>query len=210
MWYVAIDGNKIGPMAKDVLVTRLESGEYPVDTASVWTEGQGEWAPANSLNIKAVVPRTTPKETKAPDKKQTSSAVHERRATFAVGCLVLIGVMGWCVSSVSDNSSTSNSQPTATPGQDKATMATVQCRNYMRATLRSPSTADFPGMFSGSVSSALGNNRYLLREYVDAQNAYGATIRSNYECRIRYKGGESAAQSNWDLEQLVVDGKQVK
>lgn len=54
--------------------------------------------------------------------------------------------------------------------EDHSLMATVQCRNYMRESLISPSTAEFPGMFSGSIAISLGGNRYLLSEYVDAQN----------------------------------------
>jgi len=65
-------------------------------------------------------------------------------------------------------------------------------------------------MLSGSIASARGKNRYELREWVDAQNAFGATIRSNYQCTIKYSGGEEAEQRNWVLEKLVVDGKQVR
>ena len=80
MWYVAIDGNKIGPMAKDVLVARLESGEYPVDTASVCTEGQADWAPASSLNIQA---------------DTTAAAPAGMNPTTKMGCLLFSFVAVW-------------------------------------------------------------------------------------------------------------------
>ena len=45
--------------------------------------------------------------------------------------------------------------------------------------LKSPSTADFCSYPEATITD-LGNNRYRIKGYVDAQNSFGATIRSNF------------------------------
>jgi hypothetical protein len=51
----------------------------------------------------------------------------------------------------------------------------------------------------------VGTDRYLVTSYVDAQNAFGATIRNNWRCEIQYTCGESGDQSNWRLISLDLD-----
>lgn len=84
---------------------------------------------------------------------------------------------------------------------DHSSMAIVQCKNYVRDSLKSPSTARFPWT---SDSQDLGNNTFIVRSYVDAQNSFGAVIRNNYYCKIQYIGGEDGYQSNWKLIQLDI------
>ena len=85
---------------------------------------------------------------------------------------------------------------------DNSTMAKIQCQDFVRDNLRSPSSADFPFFAGGAV--AMGNNAYMVRSYVDAQNAFGAAIRNDYVCQIRFTGGESADIRNWDLIDLQI------
>ena len=82
-------------------------------------------------------------------------------------------------------------------------MAVVQCQNYVKDRLRSPSTADFPWL-DHSVTPA-GSEAYVVRSYVDAQNGFGATVRNNYECKIQYAGGEEADQRTWVLLDLSLE-----
>lgn len=58
----------------------------------------------------------------------------------------------------------------------------VQCEGMVKAKLRSPSTAEFPGVFD---STALTTDNKCVRSWhgwVDAQNAFGAKIRNNFVC----------------------------
>jgi len=45
--------------------------------------------------------------------------------------------------------------------------------------LKSPSTADFCSYPEATITD-LGNNRYRIKGYVDAQNSFGATVRSQF------------------------------
>ena len=47
-WYVAVDGNSIGPLSSEGLAARLASGQYPA-TAPVWREGFTDWQPASEV-----------------------------------------------------------------------------------------------------------------------------------------------------------------
>lgn len=65
--------------------------------------------------------------------------------------------------------------------EDGWVMAT--CLAAITKVLKSPATAEFPGMFDGDrkPSSADGCTK-VYTSYVDAQNAFGAKIRTNYVC----------------------------
>lgn len=87
-----------------------------------------------------------------------------------------------------------------TEPQKRDTMAMIQCRNFVRDRLNSPSTADFP--FLDYSVTPEGSNTFLVKSYVDASNRFGATVRSNFNCRVRYVGGDDANQWNWRLVDL--------
>lgn len=63
----------------------------------------------------------------------------------------------------------------------------VACENAVKAKLRAPSTADFP--FGMSMSVAMNDTAATLQSYVDAQNGYGAQIRTNFVCVAEKKSG---------------------
>jgi len=68
----------------------------------------------------------------------------------------------------------------------RAIVATV-CELEVERRLRSPASADFS---FGQVTTVqiLGNNRYRLSSYVDAQNGFGANIRSDFVCVVEGSG----------------------
>jgi len=71
-------------------------------------------------------------------------------------------------------------------------------KKLIKKQMRAPSTAKFPGLFeSKDHVTYLGDKRYQIRSYVDAQNAYGAMIRQNYTSVVRM-GSNS---NHWILEE---------
>lgn len=87
--------------------------------------------------------------------------------------------------------------------KDLSFMAVVQCKNYVKEKLISPSTADFP--FFDFKSNHIRNDIYVVRSFVDSQNSFGATIRTRWKCKIQYTGGENGDQRNWDLLSMVMN-----
>ncbi|MCH7605253.1 hypothetical protein IID24_04680 [Patescibacteria group bacterium] len=78
-------------------------------------------------------------------------------------------------------------------------MAYIQAQGFLKDHLKSPSTAEFPLNF---VHKKLLDNRFAIESYVDAENSFGATIRSDWSATVQYVG-----DSTWQLERLVLDGE---
>lgn len=58
--------------------------------------------------------------------------------------------------------------------------------DFVKAKLKSPSTAEFPGLFEKSKHiSSLGNGEYLITSWVDSQNGLGAMLRSKFKCVVK-------------------------
>lgn len=73
------------------------------------------------------------------------------------------------------------------------------CQQFLEDRLRAPSTADYPWGYS-EYTTDLGGGKYRVRSYVDAQNGFGAQIRTNYDCTVQHAGGD-----RWTLESLTTD-----
>ncbi len=61
------------------------------------------------------------------------------------------------------------------------------CEAAMTQRLRSPGTADYPFGHVANVTPVTAN-RYRLRSYVDSQNGFGATLRTQFVCTVEGQG----------------------
>jgi hypothetical protein len=95
------------------------------------------------------------------------------------------------------SSDSSSSRPPA-PSHDKISAYTM-CQQFTEDRLKSPSTADWPWGASDATTD-LGDGRYRVRTHVDAQNSFGAMIRSQVDCTVRFVGGDK-----WQLEDLQIN-----
>lgn len=84
---------------------------------------------------------------------------------------------------------------------DKAGMAYVMLQNEVREQLRAPSTADFPGRYEPGTRH-LGDCIYQVFGKVDAQNGFGAMLRTTFEGRIQY----FPESGGWRTLELRVEG----
>ena|SRR3990167_4801531 len=81
------------------------------------------------------------------------------------------------------------------------TFAFVMCQSPVSAQLRAPSTAKFPFTTAPGVSSKhVGGGAYQVRGFVDAQNGFGAMIRTSWSCKIRENSDNS-----WSVENIKID-----
>lgn len=92
------------------------------------------------------------------------------------------------------------------PAKTGPEMAFVQCQSFVKDRLKSPATADFPTL--NFQAFPRGENIYAIRSYVDSQNTFGATIRTNFFCEVEWNGKDDAAQGNWNLLQLELKERQ--
>jgi hypothetical protein len=80
---------------------------------------------------------------------------------------------------------------------DKMT-AYFASQDFVEKNLKAPSTAKFP-WYSEPFVTDLGGGRFRVSAYVDAQNTFGAQIRTQYTCVV--KGTD---EIHWILESLDI------
>ena len=95
----------------------------------------------------------------------------------------------------------SNKSPNAWKSEDNSTMAYIMMEDFVKGRLKSPSSAKFPGVFDGRQNHVkyLGNQKYRIVSYVDAQNSFGAMIRMHFTGEI-----EQVSEDKWRLISLDV------
>ncbi|MCY1513860.1 hypothetical protein D9M68_483810 [compost metagenome] len=111
---------------------------------------------------------------------------------FLAGCLTLVAV-------VAGSKLLQPEDPNAWKAKDNPTMAYIMMEDFVKARLKAPATAKFPGILDGRDKhvKALGEQRYFIFSYVDAQNSFGASIRTRFEGKI-----QQTAKGEWQLESL--------
>lgn len=67
--------------------------------------------------------------------------------------------------------------------------------NYMERQLKSPKTADFPGVLTyKNHVKKMENGQWIINSYVDSQNGFGAIVRTNFSCTVVKVGGRYKVQ----------------
>jgi len=76
--------------------------------------------------------------------------------------------------------------------------AAVTCRFFVEEHLRAPSTAKHAPLSQTDITeSTVTSGSWTVRAWVDAENAFGAMIRTRYICRVQY-----VDDGNWRLVDL--------
>lgn len=87
-----------------------------------------------------------------------------------------------------------------TPGsQDQKDSAKFICEEFVDRTLKAPDTAEYGGLSEARITFD-GDETYTVRNYVDAENSFGAKLRSNFTCKVEFLGGED---EEWQLVDLT-------
>ena len=111
-------------------------------------------------------------------------------------------------------------RPTSTPDVGSGSMAQVMCEDFVKQNLKAPSTADFGGFLSNRTqaiflikelvdtalpdfdTSTLRNEGiWSVTGSVDAENSFGANIRSEFFCALDY----DRDADTWHLLEISVD-----
>lgn len=71
------------------------------------------------------------------------------------------------------------------------------CKVYIKHQLKSPSTAKFQGM---DYQVSQGDTELMIKSYVDSQNSFGATVRTDWICKAVHTGGSKTNAANWEIE----------
>jgi len=117
--------------------------------------------------------------------------------------LLFKDVFGWCEKESELSREAFVSHFNELDAEDLRSMASVHCQNLITDQLSDPASADFPFLDKSYFSR--GEQRYVVRSYVDAKNAFGGQVRLNWHCDMQYDGqGETADPRNWTLHDLEI------
>jgi hypothetical protein len=125
---------------------------------------------------------------------------------FFVFAVIIIGNAGDDTYSTSTSTQTSKTYTADTINY----VAEYFAKQYVEYSLKAPSTAEF----SSDVAVAQGaDGNYVVTGYVDAENSFGATLRSYYEVTMSYSGGYTYGgdndplwySTNWSLIDIYIE-----
>jgi hypothetical protein len=124
-----------------------------------------------------------------------------KQLAVALGCLVPFGLIAIIVAIVAtsgDGKSGDNR-----PGEH---MAAIMCEDFVKDKLKSPGSAEFPGVMDSDYAKTTELSKkkpwkYRVDGHVDAQNGFGALVRIDYECSVSTKDNEDWTLDNLDMDQ---------
>lgn len=86
----------------------------------------------------------------------------------------------------------------AKPKKHTAVEALVASYSCVKEQLKSPSTAEFGTGTDGKVRQ-VNDTVFIINNYVDSQNGFGATVRTDYYCEVYYTSDGRAFCKNINL-----------
>ena len=90
------------------------------------------------------------------------------------------------------------SQVQVKPEHNKLDAFTI-AQDFIESKLKCPHTAKWPWISYSKVTVHLGNGRYQISSYLDAQNGFGALIRIHFTCVVEHISGD-----RWRLVKLTM------
>jgi hypothetical protein len=108
----------------------------------------------------------------------------EQTLTNIIGIVILLAIVGYCTIGQS-----SGQKKSFTPSESDAVIATHE---FVKQHLVSPAIADFPFALDGEGhATKMDDSPFRVHSFVDSQNAFGATMRTNYSCKVVFHPDES-------------------
>lgn len=117
--------------------------------------------------------------------------------------LIFKDVFAWCETEQTNNRERFVSHYNELDSLDEVSHAVSACEKFIEAELVAPTTAEHPSGGQGYIDH--GKGRYTIDSYVDAQNSFGAQIRTKYICVVQYNGIEVPWHyTSWNLSRISI------
>lgn len=100
-----------------------------------------------------------------------------RPSPLLIAFLIALGAIAWL------GFSGLNGGPAA-PGVMDSTDAILGCETMVRERLKAPATARFSDPHAGDALDELGGSNIVWRGHVDAENSFGANLRTPFVCTV--------------------------
>lgn len=121
-----------------------------------------------------------------PAKPGAAYETFSRIASF----VLFVAMIGGCMNCMSLKPQTEEEFNTA----DNSALAMMKAQRHIKHMLKAPASAKWPGMFEDPSQHAtkLADGTYMIHSYVDAQNGFGALVRTRYQVHLRlHKDGHA-------------------
>lgn len=121
------------------------------------------------------------------NKVKTKKPINKSKfVTIVLGSFIILSILGHYTPDRKDTKTEKSETE-----RDYTAIVCADTKRYIKSTLRSPSTAKFP--FFGCNATKIDAGTYKVTTYVDAQNGFGAEIRTNFTCTAKGSG------ENWRI-----------
>lgn len=101
--------------------------------------------------------------------------------------LEFASIFGWCEAEAQNNRAQFEHHFNQLEARDLSGEAGIICQDYVKDQLVAPGSANFP---LGANVFDMKRQRYVVKSHVDAQNLYGAMLRSHFHCDVQFIGGK--------------------
>lgn len=100
--------------------------------------------------------------------------------------MLALAALGLCISFFEPNTPTDSYIAAETAREEEELAAKYAAQGFVESQLKAPSTAKWPpvGQLSARRFNFAGNAAWEIRGYVDAQNSFGANIRTHFETTV--------------------------
>ena len=126
-------------------------------------------------------------------------SARDRQAILLLGVAIVVAIviaLGFWIHSAS------SPRPSSRPAQWKSARdiygdefcAWIMAKQFVEDRLKSPGTAEYGWQSQDECVTDLGGQQYRIEGWVDAQNSFGAKMRSDFTLTIQYQGNR-----NWHL-----------
>ena len=107
----------------------------------------------------------------------------QKAAKAGIGCLTIIFAFFVLIMIVVIRNKPTPEQEAARQSERDGYAAAYTCQDAVRARLKAPAGAEFQGVREAAIKE-LDNGNYRISSYVDAQNSFGAKLRTPYTCVV--------------------------
>jgi hypothetical protein len=86
-------------------------------------------------------------------------------------------------------------------------MAYDVCKDFVKERLKAPGSAKFPDFYKSrdEILVIEDESIYTIKSTVDAENSFGAELRSRFRCQVRDEtGGADASRVSWGLVEVTI------
>ena len=120
-----------------------------------------------------------------PDKKKKKDGMNA-----LIGIAAFIALLSWFGNS---------SEPRPYVVGEDHVGALLFCQFMVENNLKSPATAKFERGASTNLIKHAGDDLYIMNSYVDSENGFGATLRTNFRCKAQRLG-----EDQWKTIELKI------